>query len=91
MYVPIPKWDTRYMPKIYWHFVWGALLRNAETAVAMLGGTPSREYKDTIEYTSSSNVIVIVLISSGGSNTNSNTSSSSSSSSGGGSGREREH
>ncbi|KAL2723357.1 hypothetical protein V1477_019208 [Vespula maculifrons] len=65
MYVPISKWDTRYMPKIYWHFVWGALLRNAETAVAMLGGTPSREYKDTIEYTSSNGsggvVVVIVL------------------------------
>ncbi|KAF7380106.1 hypothetical protein HZH66_014461 [Vespula vulgaris] len=73
MYVPISKWDTRYMPKIYWHFVWGALLRNAETAVAMLGGTPSREYKDTIESSNGSGG------GGGGSNsTNSNTRSGSS-------------
>lgn len=34
--------DTRYTLKIY-HLVWGALRRNAETAVAMLDGTtPSK-------------------------------------------------
>lgn len=35
--------DTRYTLKIYRHLVWGALRRNAETAVAMLDGTtPSK-------------------------------------------------
>lgn len=45
------KRDTRYMPKIYRHLAWGALLRNAETAVAMLGGTPYKHRHTYTRYT----------------------------------------
>lgn len=48
---PFRKRDTRYMPKIYRHLAWGALLRNAETAVAMLGGTPYKHRHTYTRYT----------------------------------------